>query len=53
MDKQKCPDCNNNNLDFIGKIHISRNQRKLLVDNYKEAGAEHLYPFGTPYLQKI
>jgi len=50
MDAEKCPDCSSSNLDFIGKTHITRKQRKLLITNYDEAKAQHLYYFSAPKL---
>lgn len=29
--EQKCPECNSNKLSFMGKVYISRKERKLLT----------------------
>jgi len=36
IEQQKCPECYSGNLSLIGKVHISRKERKLLTIDFGE-----------------
>lgn len=51
MDNQKCPDCGSGNLNLLGKTHITRKERNLLITNYGTEEAKRLYYFSAPRLE--
>ena len=45
VDKQKCPNCGEVDIVYIGKVHITRKERILLTTNFEEKKNDYyLFP---------